>query len=122
MGGGYLNFGDFIARKREQKKITLREMARYLEITAPYLSDVEKDRRNPFDMDKLEKLNGILELSEEEKDLMLDLAGEKRDDIAPDLRSYIKQDPNITLALRTARNKKISTEDWADFIKKLNED
>ena len=44
----YLNFGDFIARKREQKKITLREMARLLQITAPYLSDVEKDM-NPIE-------------------------------------------------------------------------
>ena len=122
MGEGFLNFGDFIARKREQKKITLREMAKFLEITAPYLSDVEKDRRNPFDMDKLQKLNSILELSDEEMDLMLDLAGEKRNDIAPDLRSYIKQDHTITLALRTARNKKISSETWSEFIKMLNEE
>lgn len=122
MGEGFLNFGDFIARKREQKRITLREMAKLLEITAPYLSDVEKDRRNPFDMDKLQKLNSILELSDEEMDLMLDLAGEKRNDIAPDLRSYIKQDHNITLALRTARNKKISSETWSEFIKMLNEE
>ena len=122
MSGGYLNFGDFIARKREQKKITLREMAKLLEITAPYLSDVEKDRRNPFDMDKLQKLNSILELNDEEMDLMLDLAGEKRNDIAPDLRSYIKQDHNITSALRTARNKKISSETWSEFIKILNEE
>ena len=122
MGEGFLNFGDFIARKREQKRITLREMAKFLEITAPYLSDVEKDRRNPFDMDKLQKLNSILELSDEEMDLMLDLAGEKRNDIAPDLRSYIKQDHTITLALRTARNKKISSETWSEFIKMLNEE
>lgn len=122
MGEGFLNFGDFIARKREQKRITLREMAKLLEITAPYLSDVEKDRRNPFDMDKLQKLNSILELSDDEMDLMLDLAGEKRNDIAPDLRSYIKQDHNITLALRTARNKKISSDTWSEFIKMLNEE
>lgn len=122
MNGGYSNFGDFIARKREQKKITLREMARQLNITAPYLSDIEKDRRYPFDLEKLEKLTSILELSDEEKDLMLDLAGEKREDIAPDLRNYIRQDPYITMALRKARNKNISKDVWMEFIKNISED
>lgn len=117
----YLNFGDFIARKREQKKITLREMARLLQITAPYLSDVEKDRRNPFDLDKLLRLSSILELSEEEKALMMDLAGKKRHGVGIDLYSYIEQDPTISLALRTARSTKAGSEDWLDFIKRLNE-
>jgi transcriptional regulator with XRE-family HTH domain len=60
MSKNYLNFGDFIAQKREEKKITLREMARKLDLTPHYLSDVEKDRRNPFDLDKLELLTSIL--------------------------------------------------------------
>ena len=55
----YLNFGDFITQKRQEKGITLREMAKQLKITPPYLSDVEKDRRNPFDIDKLKVLSQI---------------------------------------------------------------
>lgn len=117
----YLNFGDFIARKRQEKKITLREMARLLQITAPYLSDVEKDRRNPFDLDKLFHLSSILDLSEEEKDLMMDLAGKKRHGVGIDLYSYIEHDPTISLALRTARNTKAGSQAWLDFIKRLNE-
>ncbi len=31
----FKNFGDFIARKREEKQITLREMAKNLEISPP---------------------------------------------------------------------------------------
>lgn len=73
----YTNFGKFISQKRVEKKITLRKMAEMLNVSAPFLTDVEKDRRNPFDMDKLVRLAQILELNEEDNALMLNLA-EKR--------------------------------------------
>ena len=74
----YANFGEFISRKRVEKKITLRKMADMLGVSAPFLTDVEKDRRNPFDMEKLTQLAQILNLSKEENAQMLDLAGKKR--------------------------------------------
>ena len=52
----YANFGEFISKKRVEKKITLRKMADMLGVSAPFLTDVEKDRRNPFDMEKLTQL------------------------------------------------------------------
>lgn len=59
----YANFGEFISKKRVEKKITLRKMADMLGVSAPFLTDVEKDRRNPFDMEKLTQLAKILNLS-----------------------------------------------------------
>jgi transcriptional regulator with XRE-family HTH domain len=115
----YLNFGDFIAQKREEKKITLREMAKKLNITPPYLSDVEKDRRNPFDLDKLELLSKILMLSEKEKITMLDLAGKKRNEVAPDLPEYIMERDYVSAALRTARDLDAGEEEWLEFVKEL---
>jgi len=115
----YLNFGDFIAQKREEKQITLREMAKKLNITPPYLSDVEKDRRNPFDIDKLELLANILLLSEEEKTIMLDLAGKKRNEVAPDLPEYIMERDYVSAALRTARDLDAGEEEWLEFVKEL---
>ena len=44
----YANFGEFISKKRVEKKITLRKMADMLGVSAPFLTDVEKDRRNPL--------------------------------------------------------------------------
>lgn len=119
MNNEYLNFGDFIARKREEKKITLREMARKLDITPPYLSDVEKDRRNPFDIEKLEYIAQILLLSEEEKRMMLDLAGRKRNAVAPDLPEYIMERDYVSYALRTARDLDAGEEEWMEFVKEL---
>lgn len=119
MKNEYLNFGDFIAKKREQKQITLRKMAELLDISAPYLSDVEKDRRNPFDMDKLDVVANILILNEEEKAIMLDLAGKKRNSVAPDLPEYIMERDYVSAALRTARDLNASEEEWHKFIADL---
>ena len=72
-----LTFGEFLQRKREEKQITLRKMAEKLHMSAPYLSDIEKGRRNPPEMEKLELIANILLLTDEEKSAMLDLdAGE----------------------------------------------
>ena len=87
----YANFGEFISKKRVEKKITLRKMADMLGVSAPFLTDVEKDRRNPFDMEKLTQLAQILNLSKEENAQMLDLAGKKRNAVAPDLPEYIME-------------------------------
>ena len=46
MNTQYQNFGEFLQRKRTEKQITLRKMAEMIGITAPYLTDIEKDRRN----------------------------------------------------------------------------
>lgn len=52
----------------------MRQLAEKLSISAPFLIDVEKDRRNsPMDMEKLNLLKEILELDEYQ--LMLNLAG-----------------------------------------------
>lgn len=121
MSNIYLNFGDFIAQKREEKKITLREMARQLDITPPYLSDVEKDRRNPFDLEKLELLARILLLSDDEKTTMLDLAGKKRNEVPPDLPQYIMERDYVSAALRTARDLNAGEEEWLQFVEELRQ-
>ncbi len=115
----YANFGDFIAGKREERRITLREMARRLGVSAPFLSDVEKDRRNPFDSDRLKKLTGILNLTGQEKELMYNLAGKRRNAVAPDLPDYIMERDYVSAALRTARDLDAGEEEWLQFVEEL---
>lgn len=115
----YANFGEFIKEKRIAKNIALREMANMLNISAPFLADVEKDRRNPFTMEKLIQLAKILELSKEENELMLDLAGKKRNEVAPDLPEYIMEREYVSSALRTARDLGAGEEDWNRFVDEL---
>ena len=115
----YANFGDFISRKRIEKKITIRKMADMLGVSAPFLTDVEKDRRNPFDIEKLNQLAHILELTKEEKDEMLNLAVKKRNAVAPDLPEYIMQRDYVSAALRTARDLDAGEEEWQRFVEEL---
>ena len=115
----YANFGEFIKTKREEKQITLRKMAELLKCSTPFLSDVEKDRRNPFDMDKLELLGQILELDSDDYALMLDLAGKKRNSVAPDLPEYIMQRDYVSAALRTARDLDAGEQEWLRFVEDL---
>lgn len=115
----YANFGEFINKKRVEKKITLRKMADMLGVSAPFLTDVEKDRRNPFDMEKLTQLAQILNLSKEENAQMLDLAGKKRNAVAPDLPEYIMERDYVSAALRTARDLDAGEEEWNRFVEEL---
>jgi hypothetical protein len=58
-------------------------------------------------------------LSEEDKTTMMDLAGKKRNQIAPDLIEYIKERNYVTASLRAARDLDVGEEDWLEFINKL---
>lgn len=115
----YQNFGDFLQKKRTEKEITLRKMAEMIGITAPYLTDIEKDRRNPPEMEKLETIARILNLSDEDKAIMFDLAGKKRNSVAPDLPEYIMERDYVSAALRTARDLDASEQEWLNFVEDL---
>jgi transcriptional regulator with XRE-family HTH domain len=58
------NFGEYLKQKREEKQISLRELARRLEVSAPFLSDVENNRRAPLTEERLATLADVLNLSE----------------------------------------------------------
>lgn len=121
MSTQYQNFGEFLQKKREAKQITLRKMAEMLKMSAPYLSDIEKGRRNPPEMDKLDQIAQILLLSDEERTVMLDLAGKMRNTVAPDLPEYIMERDYVSAALRTARDLDASEADWLRFIEELKQ-
>lgn len=94
-------------------------MAELLEFSAPYWSNVEKNRKNPPNLEKLERIASILHMSEEEKRQMLDLAGSDRDTVAPDIPAYIKDNDYVAAALRTARDLGANEDDWEKFVADL---
>lgn len=112
-------FGDYIAQKRLEKNISLRKMADMVGLSAPYWSDIEKNRKNPPSLDKLELIASILGLPEDEKTVMLDLAGNGRNTVGPDIPEYIKENDYVAAALRTARDLGASQDDWEKFVADL---
>lgn len=115
------SFGEFLQQKRTEKKITLRKMAELLDVSAPYLSDIEKSRRNPPEIEKLEQISSILLLNDQERALMFDLAGKMRNSVAPDLPNYIMEREYVAAALRTARDLDADEADWMRFVQELRD-
>lgn len=110
-------FGKFIETKRKALNKTLRGFATDLEIAPAYMSDIEKGHRYPPDKDKLEKMAELLNLSEEEKNKMYDLAaGEKDNSVSPDLPEYIMGTEKARVALRMARDNGATDATWQKVI------
>ena len=113
-----ITFGEYLAQLREKKDVTLRELARQLGISAPFLSDVEKGRKPPLTAERLEKLAEVLHLTKEETDEMNILVGKQKGTIAPDLPEYIMNE-YVSNALRTAKDLDAGEEEWLHFVEEL---
>lgn len=111
-----MRFGDFIKEKRLDMDLTMKDVAEKLDISVSYLSDIEKGRRNPFEIDKLKSIALILSLSKEDTTQLMNLAGNERDEVAPDIVDYVKEKKYVTNALRTIKDIDPSEEEWLRFI------
>ena len=115
----YNNIGEFISQKRIEKKLTIRELASLISISVTYLADIEHDRRNPMDREKLDEVAEVLNLTQQEREEMYDLAGKKRGEVAPDLTDYVVGNPHISYLLRRARDAGAGEEEWLKMIADL---
>ena len=119
----YIRFGDFIKKKRlnHPDELTLKEVSKMLGISLSFLSDVENNRRKPFDKDKIEIFAEELGLTEEDKATMFDLAARDRKEVPSDIEDimmYGEIGEMARLALRKSNSGEISEEDWKQFIRK----
>ena len=122
-------FGAYIDNKRKGRgmggeDIKLKEIADAMGMTASYLSDIVKGRRNPPDMQILDKIAVVLRLAPDEKEEMLDLAGRERDTAAPDLPEYLmsKQLPHVRKALRRANEKNLGDDFWKKVLDDISKE
>ena len=122
-------FGAYIDNKRKGRgmggeDIRLKEIADAMGMTASYLSDIVKGRRNPPDMQILDKIAIVLRLAPDEKEEMLDLAGRERDTAAPDLPEYLmsKQLPHVRKALRRANEKNLGDDFWKKVLDDISKE
>jgi transcriptional regulator with XRE-family HTH domain len=115
-------FGAFLTEKRLRSDYTLRALAAELGVSAVYICDVEKDRKAAPRRELLDMLVVLLQLSEDEKNEMFDLAASTKDRekaISPDLPEYIMDKDVVRTALRTAKQYNIEDDEWLDFIEKI---
>ena len=86
MARGTEKFGELVRRKRVEKEIGLREMAKMIGVSPTYLSKVERDEFPPPAEDKVRKIADIIGCDADE---LLARAGR----VSSDLSEIIKQRP-----------------------------
>ena len=113
-------FGEFLALKRKDAGITIKDMAQKLKISAAYYSYFESGDRKAPERDVQDQIADILELSPPERLQLYDLAGQTRGIVAADLPDYINSNPYVRVALRKARDSKIGMDQWLAFIRQCD--
>jgi transcriptional regulator with XRE-family HTH domain len=106
--------GEVVRELREKADLSLRELARKLDVSPPFLSDVELGRRYPSD-ETLQKIAKVLKTSVEELK-----QHDHRDSVA-DIKRLIENNPSLGFAFRTAvdelKQGKITPEELGKRIK-----
>lgn len=102
--------GERIRELREEKDLSLRELATTISVSAAFMSDVELGRRYPSDK-HLAAIARVLETT------MEDLA---RYDTRPPLQEFRRRtlsDPELGFAFRQVMDRKVSSKELLDFLK-----
>jgi transcriptional regulator with XRE-family HTH domain len=107
-------FGKKLRELRINSEIGLRELARLIDKSPGYLSDVEHDHVPPPSEDVILKIAAALAVDKRE---LLSVA-QKMD---PELTSYVAQEPEAADFLRMAKEKEFDRDDW-ERLSKLAED
>lgn len=105
------SLGEYIKRKREEMDFSLREFAKKIDVTATFLSDIEKGTRHPSD--------GVLKkIAKEFGDRFENL--KELDNRVPikELKELFNSNPKYGFAFRKLAENKISPEDLLKLIDK----
>ena len=103
--------GPYMRRRRDELDISLRELAKRLDCSPAFISDIELGRRYPSEK-VLADIARVLKVKVEELRAL--------DVRAPidDIKRITLNDPNFALAFRTVIDKKVTADELLDFLKK----
>jgi len=103
-------FGKKLRDFRLQADVGLRELARLIDKSPGYISDVEQDHVPPPSEDVIIRIAAVLDVDKKE----LLAAARKMD---PEISSYVTGETEAADFLRMARDKKFDSEDWETLTK-----
>lgn len=117
----YESFGQFLSKKRLEKKLTLRKFAILAELSPVYVSNIENNRQQAPADAVLQRIINVLSLDKTESEEMYDLAAKSKNkpSVSSDLPEYIMEKDIVRMALRTAKDVDATDEEWQDFIDRL---
>ena len=113
-------FGEFVRARRIELGISLRDLAEMLGITPAYLSDIERgNRRAPLEY--LEQLAALLAIEESELEFFVDLSGCTHKNW-PEINEYLASNKSARTAIRLARDKGLSDEEFLNMVLNMAKD
>lgn len=114
-------FGTYLRDLLRQKGRKARELAFLLKFKPPYISDVLAGNNKPLKFLDLQKIESWLPLSPNEADLLYDLAGQGRNEIAPDLTVLIQGNKQVHDLLRVIKRSKVTNKQLQQFCEILKQ-
>ena len=119
-----MRFGDFIRQKRLEREKLQSDIAKALDISISFVSEMERRQRLPFEPVKLEKFAEYLNLTEAEKAQMYDVASREHNEVPADIAdTFLYEDVGnmARFALREFQAGNLEEEDWKQLIRKAEE-
>ena len=110
-------FGSYIRELRIKNKIGQRELAEKLGIAASYLNDIEKNKRSAPKTNIIKKISLLLNA---DLNLLNDLAGNSKKDLAPDIVEYIKKNPQVVSLIRSFKNNNLGINEINQIESSIN--
>lgn len=109
------DFGEYLRKRRQEKKLGLREIARMIDVSPSYISRLESgDEVNPPSEKVIDKLAVAIG---EDKDSLMRLAGR----ISKDIKGFVASTPNLADFLRTARDEGYGPQEFARLAKRIKQ-
>ena len=114
-------FGEYVRKKRREKKLSIRLFAEQVGISPVYQSSIETGKRYAPSYEVLQRMAELFELDENEQALFYDLAGASASEktVPMDIVTFINENERIRVIIRAARDGKISDEDITRLMKKI---
>lgn len=118
-------FGIYFEQKRQEKKISLRELASKTGVSHTYLYNIEKGHKAPPNDLILVKLADVLSLNCAERKLWFDIAAKDNQQrnnnvhIPVDVLIYLSNRKSACEVIRKADELNYSDEFWTELLKKL---
>ncbi len=101
-----LVFGEYLRSLRQAKKVSIRELAKQVNKTPTYISDIEKGNNRPPDESLLNSIIVALNLEDDAlqiKNTLFDLAANERGGVSADIAEFIMQDDDVRNVIRLVK-------------------
>lgn len=111
-------FGQYLRSVRVMKKISIRQLAKAVNKTPTYISDIERGNNKPPERKLLDKIILALQLTNfpDIKNNLYDLAAKERNDVPADIKDYLMKNKSVLKIIRKAKESPNEKQIWAKIL------